>query len=60
MVVAKESDVTERMIHTGGEQIQGNETSNFGDWGLRIGEKNGGGVGKLDSTSSLRFDKDPR
>ena len=43
MVVAKESDVTERMIHTGGEQIQGNETHNFRDRGPRIGEKGGGG-----------------
>ena len=62
VVVAKESDVTERVIHTGGEQIQGNETRNFRDRGLRIGEKKkGGGVGKLDSTSSLRLDncKDP-
>ena len=58
MVVAKGSDVTERMIHTGGEQIQGNETRNFRDRGPRIGEKKG--VGKLDSTSSLRLDKDPR
>ena len=32
MVVAKESDVTERMIHTGGKQIQGNETRNVRDW----------------------------
>ena len=39
MVEAKESDVTERMIHTVGEQIQGNETRNFRDRGLRIGEK---------------------
>ena len=61
MVVAKESDVTERMIHTGGEQIQGNETRNFRDRGPRIGEKKGGGgVDKLDSTSFLRLDKDPR
>ena len=62
VVVAKESDVTERMIHTGGEQIQGNETRNFRDRVLRIGEKKRGGglVGKLDSTSSLRLDKDPR
>ena len=57
MVVAEESDVTERMIHTGGEQIQGNETHNFRDRGQRIGEKGGG---KLDSTSSLRLDKDPQ
>ena len=49
------------MIHTGGEQIQGNETRNFRDPGPRIGEKKGGGgEGKLDSTSSLRLDKDPR
>ena len=60
MVVAKESDVTERMIHTGGEQTQGNETRNFRDQGPRIGGKRGGGGGKLDSTSSLRLDKDPR
>ena len=43
VVVAKESDVTERMIHTGAEQIQGKETRNFRDWGPRIGEKKGGG-----------------
>ena len=60
VVVVKESDVTERMIHTGGEQIQGNETRNFRDQVPRIGEKKGGGLGKLDSTSSLRLDKDPR
>ena len=41
MDAAKESDVTERMIHTGGEQIQGNETRNFRDRGPRIGEKRG-------------------
>ena len=28
VVVAKESDLTKLMIHTGGEQIQGNETRN--------------------------------
>ena len=60
MVVAKESDVTERMKHTGGEQIQGNETRNVRDRGPRIGKNRGGRVGKLDSTSSLRLDKDPR
>ena len=43
MVVAKESDVTERMIHTGGEQIQGNETRNFRDWGRESAKKRGGG-----------------
>ena len=42
MVVAKKSDVTERMIHTGGEQIQRNETRNFRDRGPRIGEGGGG------------------
>ena len=42
MVVAKESDVTECMIYIGGEQIQGNETRTFRDWGPRIGEKKGG------------------
>ena len=45
MVVAKESDVTERMIHTGGEQIQGNETRNVRDWGPRP-ENRGGRVGQ--------------
>ena len=48
------------IIHTGGEQIQGNETRNIRDWGPRPGENRGGRVGKLDSTSSLRLDKDPR
>ena len=48
------------MIHTVGEQIQGNETRNVRDWGPRLGENRGGRVGKLDSTSSLRLDKDPR
>ena len=53
MVVAKESDVTERMIHTGGEQIQGNETRNFRDRGPRIGEKRGGGGGGQDGQHKL-------
>ena len=43
VVVTKESDVTERMIHTGGEQIQGNETHIVRDRGPRIGEKGWGG-----------------
>ena len=60
VVVAKESDVNERMIHTGGEEIHGNETRNVRDWGPRLGENRGGWVGTLDSTSSLRLDKDPR
>ena len=50
--------VSKRMIHTGREQIQGNETRNFRDQGPQIGEKMGR-VGKLDSTSSLCLDKDP-
>ena len=53
MVVAKKSDVTERMIHTGGEQIQGNETRNFRDRGPRIGEKKGGGQAGQHKLSSL-------
>ena len=54
MVVAKESDVTEHMIHTGGEQIQGNETRNFRDRGPRIGEKKrGGGQAGQHKLSSL-------
>ena len=60
MVVAKESDATERMIHTGREQIQGNETRNVSDRGPRVGENRGGWVGKLDSTSSLHLDKHQR
>ena len=44
MVVAKESDVTERMIHTGGEQIQGNETRNFRDRGRESAKRGGGGA----------------
>ena len=59
MVAAKESDASERMIHTGGEQIQGNETRNFRDRGRESAKKKGEGVGKLDSTGSLRLDKDP-
>ena len=43
MVVAKESDVTERMTHTGGEQIQGNETRNVRDRGPRISKHRVGG-----------------
>ena len=43
VVVAKESDVTERLIHTGGEQIQGNETHNFRDRGRESAKKKGGG-----------------
>ena len=61
MVVAKESDVIERMIHTVGEQIQGNKTRTLEIGGRESAKKKrGGGVGKLDSTSSLRLDKDPR
>ena len=43
MVVAKESDVTEHMIHTGGEQIQGNETRNVRDWWPETRRKTGEG-----------------
>ena len=62
VVVAKESDVTERMIHAGGEQIQGSETRNFINRGPRIDERGGGGegVGKLDRASSLRLETDSR
>ena len=45
MVVAKESDVTERMIHTGGEQIQGNETcTQLKRQGAENRRKGGGGA----------------
>ena len=53
MVVAKESDVTERMIHTGGEQIQGHETRNVRDWGSRLGETGEGGWASW--TAQARF-----
>ena len=53
MVLAKESDVTEHMIHTGGEQIQGNETHNFRDRGPRIGEKGRGCQAGQHKLSSL-------
>ena len=53
------------MIHTVGEQIQGNTTRTLEMGGRGSAKKKGGGgggggVGKLDSTSSLRLDKDPR
>ena len=48
------------MIHTVGEQIQGNKTRTLEIGGRESAKKKGGGVGKLDSTSSLRLDKDPR
>ena len=52
------------MIHTGGEQIQGNETRNFRDRGPRIGEKEGGGGGqagqhKLSSLNWTRTHDEP-
>ena len=54
MVVAKESDVTERMIHTGGEQIQGNETHNFRDRGRESAKKGrAGGQAGQHKLSSL-------
>ena len=59
MVVAKKNDVTERMIHTGGEQIQGMRHATL-ETGDRESVEKGEGVGKLDSTSSLRLDKDQR
>ena len=43
MVVVKESDMTERMIYTGGEQIQGNETRNFREGAENRRKKKGGG-----------------
>ena len=43
MVVAKESDVTEHMTHTGGEQIQGIETRNVRDWGRDSAKTGEGG-----------------
>ena len=60
MVVAKESDVTERMIYTGGEQIQGNETRNVRDWGPETRRKQGRAGGQAGQHSSLPLDKDPR
>ena len=61
MVGAKESDVTERMIHTSGEQIQGNQTCKDRD-GVENWRKGGGGggLGKLDTTSSLCLDRETR
>ena len=55
MVVAKESDVTEHMIHTGGEQIQGNETRNVRDWWPETRRKQGraGGQAGQHKLSSL-------
>ena len=43
MVVAKESDVIERMIHTVGEQIQGNKTRTLEIRGRESAKKKGGG-----------------
>ena len=50
------------MIHTVGEQTQGNKTRTLEIGGRESAKRKGGGgrVGKLDSTSSLRLDKDPR
>ena len=53
MIVAKESDVTERMIHTGGEQIQRNETRNFRRGGRESAK--GGGGGWASSTGQALF-----
>ena len=61
MVVAKESDEIKRMIHTVGEQIQGNKTRTLEIGAENLRKRRGGGGGQLlDSTSSLRLDKDPR
>ena len=64
MVVAKESEVAERMLHTGGQQIQGNETRNFRDQGPRMGEKRGGGPWASWTAQDLfawtRTDDEPR
>ena len=43
MVVAKESDVIERMINTVGEQIQGNKTRTLEIGGRESAKKKGGG-----------------
>ena len=53
MFVAKESEMTEQMIHTGEEHIQGNKTRNFSDLGPRIGKKGGGGQAGQQKLSSL-------
>ena len=55
MVVAKESDVTERMIHTGGEQIQGNETRNLETGGRESAKRGGGGEGWASWTAQGLF-----
>ena len=43
MVVAKESDVIERMIHTVGEQTQGNKTRTLEIGGRESAKRRGGG-----------------
>ena len=43
MVVAKESDVIECMIHTVGEQIQGNKTRTLEIGGRESAKRRGGG-----------------
>ena len=53
MVVAKKIDVTERMIHTGGAQIQGKETRNFRDRGRELAKKEGDGQAGQHKLSSL-------
>ena len=45
MDVAKESDVIERMIHTVGEQIQGNKTRTLEIGGRESAKRKGGGGG---------------
>ena len=53
MVVAKESDVIERMIHTVGEQIQGNKTCTLEIGGRESAEKKGGGGGWASWTAQV-------
>ena len=60
MVVAKESDVTEHMIHTGGEQIQGNETRNVRDWWPETRRKQGRAGGQAGQHKLSSLGQDPR
>ena len=58
MVVAKESDVIERMIHTVGEQIQGNKTRTLEIGGRESAKKKGvcgGGGGWASWTAQALF-----
>ena len=53
MDVAKETDVTERRIHTGGEQIQGNKTRKFRHRAENRRKGRGGGQAGQHKFSSL-------